>query len=202
MGSKRPARREFLKSGAALAGGFTLGAAAPAIGQAPASRPTDDQGAARIRSPTATAPRHVTSVRIAHGGRPSPDNFGLDVSCGDPAAGFGRGDHAVLAPLHGDDPRLLPAGHRSAGAPSHDSRPGGPSADLHHGRLEAPPVRHPPAFHRVRGEPIVAPGEDRSGNARHDELRRMDRRAPLDAAQGVRPERRRILVRRRRARRK
>ena len=33
MGSKRPARREFLKSGAALAGGFTLGAAAPAIGQ-------------------------------------------------------------------------------------------------------------------------------------------------------------------------
>jgi hypothetical protein len=37
MGSKRPARREFLKSGAALAGGFTLGAAAPASGQAPAS---------------------------------------------------------------------------------------------------------------------------------------------------------------------
>jgi DMSO/TMAO reductase YedYZ molybdopterin-dependent catalytic subunit len=42
----------------------------------------------------------------------------------------------------------------------------------------------------VRGEPIVAPGEERSGNARHDELRRMDRRAPVDAAQGVRPERR------------
>ena len=35
MGSKRPARREFLKSGAALAGGFTLGAAAPARGQTP-----------------------------------------------------------------------------------------------------------------------------------------------------------------------
>ena len=35
MGSKRPARREFLKSGAALAGGFTLGAAAPALGQEP-----------------------------------------------------------------------------------------------------------------------------------------------------------------------
>ncbi len=33
MGSKRPARREFLKSGAALAGGFTLGGAAPALGQ-------------------------------------------------------------------------------------------------------------------------------------------------------------------------
>ena len=35
MGSKRPDRREFLKSGAALAGGFTLGAAAPALGQEP-----------------------------------------------------------------------------------------------------------------------------------------------------------------------
>ena len=34
--AKRPARREFLKSGAALAGGLTLGAAAPASGQAPA----------------------------------------------------------------------------------------------------------------------------------------------------------------------
>ena len=39
MGSKRPARREFLKGGATLAGGFTLGAVAPAIGQAPASPP-------------------------------------------------------------------------------------------------------------------------------------------------------------------
>ena len=37
MGSKRPARREFLKSGAALAGGFTLGAAAPALGPGPAA---------------------------------------------------------------------------------------------------------------------------------------------------------------------
>ena len=75
MGSKRPARREFLKSGAALAGGFTLGAAAPAIGQTPAS-PTmikgdKDQIAYGDRS------RFVTSVRIAHGGRPSPDAFGL-----------------------------------------------------------------------------------------------------------------------------
>ena len=75
MGSKRPARREFLKSGAALAGGFTLGAAAPAIGQTPASPPMikgdKDQIAYGDRS------RFVTSVRIAHGGRPSPDAFGL-----------------------------------------------------------------------------------------------------------------------------
>ena len=35
MGSKRPDRREFLRGGATLAGGFTLGAAAPAMGQPP-----------------------------------------------------------------------------------------------------------------------------------------------------------------------
>src|SRR5919198_355115 len=77
MGSKRPARREFLKSGAALAGGFTLGAAAPTIGQTPAAPPMikgdKDMIAYGERS------RFVTSVRIAHpvGGRPSPDAFGL-----------------------------------------------------------------------------------------------------------------------------
>ena len=80
MGSKS-ARREFLKSGAALAGGFTLGAVAPAIGQEPHSEPHSppmlkgdkDQIAYGDRS------KYVTSVRIAHpmGGRPSPDNFGL-----------------------------------------------------------------------------------------------------------------------------
>ena len=75
MVSKRPARRDFLKSGAALAGGFTLGAAAPAIGQTPPSPPmlkgNKDQIAYGDRS------RFVTSLRIAHGGRPSPDAFGL-----------------------------------------------------------------------------------------------------------------------------
>ncbi len=76
MGSKRPARREFLKSGAALAGGFTLGAAAPAIGQTPPASPPmikgdKDQIAYGDRS------KFVKSVRIAHGGRPSPDDFGL-----------------------------------------------------------------------------------------------------------------------------
>ena len=38
MSAKRPARREFLRTGAALAGGFTLGAA-PALGQVPAQPP-------------------------------------------------------------------------------------------------------------------------------------------------------------------
>ena len=75
MDSKRPARRQFLKSGAALAGGFTLGAATPALGQTPPSPPmikgNKDQIAYGDRS------RFVNSVRIAHGGRPSPDAFGL-----------------------------------------------------------------------------------------------------------------------------
>src|SRR5262249_25573308 len=74
MGSKRSARREFLKGSAALVGGL-LGAAAPAIGQTPASPPMikgdKDVIAYGVRS------RFVNSVRIAHGGRPSPDDFGL-----------------------------------------------------------------------------------------------------------------------------
>ena len=72
MGSKQPARRDFLKSGAALAGGFTLGAAAPAISQTLPSPPMikgdKDQIAYGSRS------RFVTSVRIptAAGRRPTP----------------------------------------------------------------------------------------------------------------------------------
>jgi sulfane dehydrogenase subunit SoxC len=90
MDSKRSSRRELLKGGATLAGGLTLGAVAPALGETPA--PAHDH-------PTATGgsgnnypmipgskeliaygerSRYVTSVRIAHpmGGRPSPDAFG------------------------------------------------------------------------------------------------------------------------------
>src|SRR5215470_8367234 len=75
MGSKRPGRREFLKRSAALAGGFTLGAAAPAIGQTPASPPMMKGGKDQIAYGDRS--KFVTSVRIAHGGRPSPDDFGL-----------------------------------------------------------------------------------------------------------------------------
>jgi sulfane dehydrogenase subunit SoxC len=76
MGSKRPARREFLRGGAALAGGFTLGAVAPAIGQAPASPPMIKGDEDQIIA-YGTRSKYVTSVRIPHGGRPSPDQFGL-----------------------------------------------------------------------------------------------------------------------------
>ena len=78
MGAKRPDRREFLRGGAALAGGLTVGAAEPALGQAPPEperyvRGDPDLIAYGERS------RFVTSVRIPHppGGRESPDAFGL-----------------------------------------------------------------------------------------------------------------------------
>ena len=76
MGEKRPARREFLKSGAALAGGFTLGVAAPALGQAPAQPPMI-KGEREGEIAYGARSKYVTSARIPHGGRPSPDNFGL-----------------------------------------------------------------------------------------------------------------------------
>jgi sulfane dehydrogenase subunit SoxC len=74
MGSTRPDRRGFLKSGAAVAGGLTFGATTPASGQhhqVPMIKEGKDQIAYGERSP------RVTSVRIAHGGRPSPDTWGL-----------------------------------------------------------------------------------------------------------------------------
>ena len=76
MAAKRTDRRGFLKESAALAGGMTLGAAVPALGQLPSPerfvRGTDDRVAYGQRSD------FVTSVRIAHppDSRPSPDEFG------------------------------------------------------------------------------------------------------------------------------
>ena len=75
MGSKRPDRRELLKSGAALAGGLTLGAVAPVSGQTPTSTPFIKGSKELIAYGEHS--RFVTSDRIPHGGRPSPDAFGL-----------------------------------------------------------------------------------------------------------------------------
>ena len=119
------------------------------------------------------------------------------VPCRDPVAGSGRGHHAVLAPLLRDDAWRVPAGYRSWAAHADDPRPGGSSADLHRGRPEAPPVGDAPALHRVRRQQSVATCQDRAGNARHDEQCGMDRRAAVHAAQGVRRERQRQVVRRR-----
>jgi sulfane dehydrogenase subunit SoxC len=87
MSSKPLNRRALLKSGAAFAGGLTLGAAAPAMGaqqtadshHAPPSWPMikGDKDANMVAYGDRS--KYVTSVRIAHpvGGRPSPDQFGL-----------------------------------------------------------------------------------------------------------------------------
>ncbi|MBL4819763.1 MAG: molybdopterin-dependent oxidoreductase [Gammaproteobacteria bacterium] len=73
MGLKRSDRREFLKRGAALAGGLGVAAVKPAMGQTPGNiLGTDELVGYGKRS------RFVKSVRIPHGGRPSPDAFGLD----------------------------------------------------------------------------------------------------------------------------
>jgi sulfane dehydrogenase subunit SoxC len=78
MGSKRPDRRGFLKSGAALAGGLTVGAVTPAGAQTPGHEPAFIKGSKELIA-YGDRSRFVTSVRIAHpvGGRPSPDPFGL-----------------------------------------------------------------------------------------------------------------------------
>ncbi|MCY3687837.1 MAG: sulfite dehydrogenase [Gammaproteobacteria bacterium] len=76
MSSKQSDRREFLKRGAALAGGLGLAAAKPVSGQLPDPEGmivgTDDLVAYGKRS------RFEDSKRIPHGGRHSPDAFGLD----------------------------------------------------------------------------------------------------------------------------
>src|SRR5262245_19615282 len=77
MGVKRPARREFLKSGAVLAGGFTLGAAAPALGEQAPNQSPMIKGEREGEIAYGARSKFVTSARIPHGGRPSPDNFGL-----------------------------------------------------------------------------------------------------------------------------
>ena len=84
MGSKQPDRRVFLKRGAALAGGLTLGAVEPAIRQTPASGQSVEGQSQEVPDYSSDEliaygqrSRFVTSERIPHGGRPSPDDFGL-----------------------------------------------------------------------------------------------------------------------------
>ncbi len=68
-------RRDFLKRGVAVAGGWTLGAVGTATGQTPASQDV-------VKTPEellayGERSRFVTSIRVPHGGRPSPDRWGL-----------------------------------------------------------------------------------------------------------------------------
>ena len=73
MGARRPDRRNFLKGSAAMAGGLTLGAVEPVLGQTTTPCGGCIKGNEELvlygeRS------QHVTSVRMAHppAGRPSP----------------------------------------------------------------------------------------------------------------------------------
>ena len=84
MGSKQPDRRVFLKRGAAVAGGLTLGAAAPAIREAAASGQSVEEQSQEVPDYSSDEliaygqrSRFVTSKRMPHTGRPSPDEFGL-----------------------------------------------------------------------------------------------------------------------------
>src|SRR5882724_647419 len=89
-----------------------------------------------------------------------------DVPRGLAAAGFRWRDHAIVAPLYCDDPRRLLAGNRSQAAHADGSRHGGSGPDLHHGRLETPPVGYPVAFRRVCRKPAQWGTEERAGIAR------------------------------------
>ena len=99
MGSKRTSRRELLKSGAALAGGLTTGAVAPALGQ------THDHASGQ--PPAQVNPmimgskelieygqrsRYVTSVRIQH-----PPAAGLHPTCSGKCSTWPRRCRILLA---------------------------------------------------------------------------------------------------------
>jgi sulfane dehydrogenase subunit SoxC len=77
MREKQAARREFLRNGAALAGGLTLSAAAPAFGQQAPAQPPMIKGEREGEIGYGARSKYTTSVRIPHGGRPTPDTFGL-----------------------------------------------------------------------------------------------------------------------------
>ena len=196
MGAKRPDRRGFLKNSAALAGGLTIGAAAPALGQEqhhgpemikegkdhPAATPAPIQNTSPpYASPTAAGPRPITG-----GSRFMwPPRFRIRSGAITPSSlhwmGTTRGSFL---------PDVDPREHRL----------------MIHGMVDRPltftidELKRLPSVTRIISssarETDCHAGRRRSRDARHDELRRMDRRAPVDPAQGVRPERRGNLVRR------
>ena len=93
MGPKKQNRREFLKQGAAIAGGAAVGAASQsASAQLPGPEGflhgRDDIVAYGQRS------RFIESKRIPHGGRHSPDTFGLDFHIATPL----QDQHGVITP--------------------------------------------------------------------------------------------------------
>ena len=138
MDSKKASRRKFLKSGAAAAAASAIqSATGSGTDTCTVKRSLKDEVAYGERS------HYVTSMRIAVTERPSPDEFGLTFHVLTPL----QDSVGIITPssLHyvGDAPRRDCSGHRSQGVSPDDSRHGGPAADVHHGRVEALPVRNP-----------------------------------------------------------
>ena len=106
-------------------------------------------------------------------------SFRARLSRRDAAPGFGGRDHAILAPLRRDDPWCL---HADIDPREHRL--------MIHGMVDRPltftmeDLKRLPSVTRLHfmecaGNRASPKGEDRPANARDDELRRMDRRAPV-----------------------
>ncbi len=204
MDSKPRNRRGFLKKGAALAG-LALGTARSASGQTEAQATHDathDEAASKNPKELAKEliaygerSRFVTSVRVPVAERMSPDMFGLTFH--------------VLTPLQDSVGIITPsslfyvATHRGSFVPEIN-----PSEHrlMIHGMVDRPLVftmdelKRLPSVSRVHfieclGNRAQAQAQDRPGNARVDQLRRMDRRAAVAVAQGGRRAERRVLDR-------
>ncbi len=77
MDSKPRNRRAFLKNGAALATGLTVGAVRPASAQTPGAEAPAPAKNIKELIAYGDRSRYVTSIRVPVGSRPSPDSFGL-----------------------------------------------------------------------------------------------------------------------------
>ncbi len=190
MDSRKPNRRRFLK-GAALAG-FAAGDVRHAKGQeheAP-SKKIDELIAYGQRS------RFVTSTRVPVAERHSPDEFGLTFH--------------VLTPLQDSVGIITPsslfymATHRGSFVPDIDPHE---HRLMIHGMVDRPLIftmdelKRLPYVTRIHfieclGNRAQRDAQNRSGNARPDQLRRMDRRAAVLAAQGGRRAERGVVDRR------
>ena len=140
--------------------------------------------------------RFVTSVRVPVAERHSPDEFGLTFH--------------VLTPLQDSVGIITPsslhytATHRGAFVPDIDPRE---HRLMIHGMVDRPLIftmdelKRLPYVSRIHfieclGNRARPDAQNRSGNARADQLRRMDRRAAVPAAQGGRRAKRGVLDRR------
>jgi len=141
--------------------------------------------------------RYVTSVRISHpmGGRPSPDLFGKQFHIASPL----QDSVGVITPssLH------YVATTRGSYMPDIDPKQ---HTLTIHGMVDQPltltmdDLKRFPSVTRLHFIECAGnrhtPKQKTVQNPRDDQLRRMDRRVAFNATQGVRPEKRRDMVRR------